>query len=44
MVVGAAWIFAMRYYDLDTALDGVGAGALGSAVLAFIYINELRNE
>ena len=44
LVVGAAWVFAMRYYDLDTALDGVGAGALNSAVLAFIYINELRND
>ncbi|MGI9240440.1 MAG: PrsW family glutamic-type intramembrane protease [Verrucomicrobiales bacterium] len=44
MVVGAAWIFAMYYYDLDTALDGVGRGALGSAILAFIYINEMRDE
>ncbi len=44
MVVGAAWIFAMYYYDLDTALDGVGRGALNSAILAFIYINEMRDE
>jgi hypothetical protein len=34
----------MYYYDLDVALDGVAKGALSSAVLAFIYINELRDE
>jgi RsiW-degrading membrane proteinase PrsW (M82 family) len=44
LVIGAAWIFAMRHYDLDTALDGVGKGALLSGILAFLYINELRNE
>ena len=44
VVIGAAWIFVMRYYNLDVALDGVGKGALSAAVVAFIYINELRNE
>lgn len=44
LIIGASWIVAMYLFNLDTALDGVGKGALSSAILAFIYINEFRNE
>ncbi|MFT5411882.1 MAG: RsiW-degrading membrane proteinase PrsW (M82 family) [Verrucomicrobiales bacterium] len=44
LVVGAAWIFALRYYSLDYALEGVGKGFFVSGVLAFVYINEFRHE
>ena len=44
LLIGVAWIFAMGLYSLDTSLDGVGKVSLQTAVLAFIYINEFRNE